>query len=190
MIPKEVYILLCFIGIMLGGCKQNLSPKDYIQWFDLNENLTLVKEIGDHSISVTYRNGTYNYVQSTLSTNEIVLDEAVSLASTHCFTVELSSRGQELELAQIVDGKLIYLMNDIQHDFTLFVDEIKVPCSLHHFERTFNLKKSISLIAVFDHPITSENDLVLQFEDRILKTGTHNFRFTTSAISDIPKLKI
>lgn len=186
---KCYYLTLVLLFFNLYGCQPEANPSEYITWFEQNAELVKYRELGNYEIRVTYRNGLYNFLSSDASDN-LTPRDIERLQRTHCFFLEIFSKDQPIELTQVIDGNINYLMSGIQKDFTLELGNETLSCKLHHFERSFNLKKSISLIAVFETFQPIETDVSLVFRDNILNTGRHTFRFSNKTITDLPNLKI
>lgn len=185
----RLYTIIAFCLFFSTGCNQSIHPNEYREWFESNEYLKKSRTIGDYTFDVRYRNGLYNYLknQTAGKLNDTACQE---LKNTHCFLIEISSLNQPIEISQVAQGNINYLMSDIQRDFTLKIGDEDVPCKLHHFERSFDLKQSLNLIAIFEYDVQSKEDLEFQFEDNLFNTGRNTFRFDHKTLSSIPNLTI
>lgn len=176
------------IALLFGGCNNGLNSKEYINWYNSNSDLKVSKIIDNYTFSVKYSNGVYHHLISMPDSN-ITKELLEELENTHNFFLEIETN-EDIEEKLVQQGKMNYLMNEIILDLSLTYNEESLPCSMHLFERSYGLKKSIGLIAMFNTKGKSKEDIIFNFNDHLLNTGLHHFRFKKDLINKIPTYKI
>lgn len=90
--------------------------------------------------------------------------------------------------------RLQYLISEISKDIYLISGNDTLPCSLHHFERTYKLTNYGDVTLLFerkslhDHKTDVSNDIRFIYDDKMYGIGQLSFVFRSEDINDAPKL--
>jgi hypothetical protein len=85
-------------------------------------------------------------------------------------------------------NKIYYFSYTFQEEIYLEKDGKKIPCSLYHFERSYNLSSKRSFMLGFEIPKESrDKESTLVINSNLLNTGPVKFNYL---MNDLPKLKL
>lgn len=174
------------------------SKKDFTKWNDNNDQIQLQREIGDFTFKSKYVSPYLLALQETRgdSLNNKNFAEAVShYQDLLYFRLNISNVSFNNELLkynvtgqQEYNNRLEYCAFHMHKDVMLTNGKDTVPCTLHQFERTFNVQSGLNFLVTFPKIKTSKG-LTLIYHDHLFNHGLIKFRFPKE-ISNIPYLKI
>lgn len=178
-----------------------LSTQDYIAWVrDVDNGLKKEKTIDDLLFSVQYK--PYEYIVCLEEKKEALQDslvkkktEELSNMQYYDFKISLTEGSGELLKHQITspqqyDQRINYFAFGMQKDIQLVEGTDTLPCSLYHFERTYDIAPSSTCLLGF--PVNtkkSSTEKTLLVYDRTFNKGLLKFTFFTDALKKQPKLK-
>jgi len=89
------------------------------------------------------------------------------------------------------DARIKYLSFDMQEDITMETESgDQVPCSLYHFERTYNITPYSTFLVGFDKTLLKEGDKTFVFNDMLFNHGKIKFHWSVSDKKQLPKLEL
>lgn len=84
--------------------------------------------------------------------------------------------------------RITYMSGAIRNDFKLVAGLDTIPCSVCHFERTYNISPDNIIMLVFPYTSVVDTDLKLIYEDKIFGVGSIVMDFKNKDIKNTPKL--
>lgn len=89
------------------------------------------------------------------------------------------------------DARIKYLSFDMQEDITMETESgDQVPCSLFHFERTYNITPYSTFLVGFDKTLLKEGDKTFVFNDMLFNHGKIKFYWSGTDKKQLPKLEL
>ena len=76
----------------------------------------------------------------------------------------------------------------MQNDLFLVRDQDTIPCSLYHFERTYNIAPYCTLLLGFDKKFKKFSSYQILYVDRLFSNKIITFNFLKESFERIPKL--
>lgn len=180
---------------------EQLAPKEYVQWMqDIDNGIKKEKTIDDITFSIQYKPSEYiiciEEKKDQLS-DSIVKKKQEELCDMeyYDFTIALAEAQGELlkhDLTTIAeyDERVQYFAFEMQKDIKLIEDGDTIPCSLFHFERTYDIAPySKFLLGFVKGKNTEPEERILTFYDKVFDKGLIKFTYTNEDFNNIPKLK-
>jgi hypothetical protein len=202
-VQKEEGIL----GTIMNTISSNsMEVLDYVKWIEDPENgLVKTKKLEKYRYSLLYKPNDY-MIAKDLAALKIAQAEYDSLQEVYkgfeyyTFSIEDTSFHDELLKSGLTsrgqyDKRLMYYSFEMQKDIQLISGTDTIPCSLLHYERTFNVSPKANFLIGF--PVTTKQkksgkqvSKTFVYEDRVFKTGIVKLRIEDEAIKEIPAIKI
>lgn len=199
----------CLLSVLLlTSCgKETLAPKEYVNFIRSEKSGLLVsKTIDGFEFSLLYKPCEYIALMQDKDENisKIALDEKIKLMQGmqyYTFTIKTES-GQELMREGISAEneyyeRLDYIVSYMQNDLSLIDGKDTLPCALFHYERNYNVAPQNNFVLGFEKPksttgegANNATDKTLVFNDQILGIGKLMLTINSSAIQNIPQLKL
>lgn len=197
----------CLLSILLlTSCgREILAPKEYVNFIRSEKSGLLVsKTIDGFEFSLLYKPCEYIALMQDKdeSMSKAALDEKIKPMEGmqyYTFTIKTES-GQELMREGInaeneYYERLDYIVSYMQNDLTLIDGKDTLPCTLFHYERNYNVAPQNNFVLGFEKPkaaagANAATDKTLVFNDQILGIGKLMLTINSSAIQNIPQLKL
>lgn len=88
-------------------------------------------------------------------------------------------------------GRVEYYAFKFEKDIIMVTGNDTIPCSIFHFERTFDVAPYSSFLLGFKIPVKDKRkDRTIIIDDQIFNKGTVKFLFSEKRISTLPKLEV
>jgi hypothetical protein len=84
--------------------------------------------------------------------------------------------------------RITYMSGEIKNDFKLVAGIDTIPCSVCHYERTYNVSPDNIIMLVFAYDKAVDEDLLLIYDDKIFGINRIEFGFKNKDIKNAPKL--
>lgn len=184
-----------------GKSNEQLPPKAYVKWLqDVDNGIKKEKTIDDITFSLQYKPSEYvicmEEKKDQISDSLLKLKQAeLSDMEYYDLTISLAEGQGELLKHNLTtvseyDERIKYFAFDMQQDIKLIEDGDTIPCSLYHFERTYDLAPYSKFLLGFMKGKNSEpKKRTLTFYDKIFNKGFIKFNYTDEDFNNIPKLK-
>ncbi|HYG14780.1 MAG TPA: hypothetical protein VEC12_03435 [Bacteroidia bacterium] len=189
--------------IVLNSCKKSAKVTDAVSYLRYIENKDngLVKEYKNEEmglqIKVQYKSPVYMAIKE-FDTDNFQYDSMAVLAQEYDgayhfgFKISSAVNGYDVIKAKLPPkeylDRITYLSTEVSKDFKLVLGLDTLPCSICHFERTFNISPHNEFILVFPGRITSEENAKLIYDDKIFGIGKLEFDFKRKHFKNIPDL--
>lgn len=197
---------------ILGGLMNNLTPSnsvevlDYVKWVEDPENgLVKTKKLEKYRYSLLYKPTDYMIAKDLASfkISKVQYDSLQELYKGfeyYTFSIEDTSFQDELIKSGLTsrgeyDQRLMYYSFEMQKDIQLISGTDTIPCSMLHYERTFNISPKANFMIGF--PVVTKTNKpeeivskTLVYEDKVFKTGIVKLRIEDEALKEIPAIKI
>lgn len=181
--------------------QERLMPADYVQWMqDKDNGINKEKVIDDITFSIQYK--PYEYIVCMEEKKEQLSDSVVKkkteeISDMQYFDLTIALTSDEGELLKHdvssydqYDKRIKYVSFDMQNDIKLVEDGDTIPCSLYHFERTYDVAPYAKFLLGFAKGKKAEPaEKVITFYDNIFNKGLIKFTYTNEEFNNIPKLK-
>lgn len=195
---KAIKQLTIYILILLTGmsCSSELDANEFIDWVKDTENgLHRVKVLPPYDFDAQLKPIAYVAFQEKGGKLSKAEFDKITEAEKDILYIDLQIglKDSEMDLLQyksegLVDYKerLYYYSFRFEHDIYLEQNGKKIPCTMYHFERSFNLKGSRRFLLGFEsadalHPIT------LVINSDILGVGTVKIKFNNT--QELPAIR-
>jgi hypothetical protein len=180
---------------------EQLEPKEYVQWLqDVDNGIKKEKTIDDITFSIQYKPS--EYIACIEEKKDQISDsilneknEELSDMEYYDLTISLTEGQGELlkhDLTSVAeyDARVQYFAFDMQQDIKLIEDGDTIPCSLYHFERTYDVAPYSKFLLGFVKGKNAEpGERILTFYDKVFDKGLIKFTYTNEDLNNIPKLK-
>jgi len=148
---KSTIICIISLLVFLTSCKNELSPKDFIQFVNNPENgLVKTWEQGGVLLSCQFTPATYivlkQHQPEDIATTDITSEVKTSEEMTQ-FKIKFSKKNSSnfLKTNQTTEEefnlKTMYLSYDIRQDFKIVVDKDTSYCAMHHMKQFYFLSQ-------------------------------------------------
>ena len=189
-----------FFGSEKSKSNLVLTPGEYVRWVKKKENgLKKEKTIDDVTFSLQYK--PYPYIVCMEEKKErfpdSLLNKRISeLDGMQYFDLVISLKSSQGELlkykigsSEDYDKRVKYFAFEMQNDIKLVEKEDTLPCSLFHFERTYDVAPYCTFLLGFSLDKNKQNnEKTIILYDRMFDKGTVKFTFNKKEITNIPKL--
>lgn len=183
-----------------GIKKLELAPRDFVTWIKSEKNGFYKTQIQNGLVvSVLYRPTPFMVcVQERKESMSQALynRKAQDFENMLYFSLqlELPEQGGDLLKYQLPDSaslhqRVQYYSFDVSKDIILLQDEQKIPCVMHHFERTFGISPKLTLMLAFSRKdVDFTKNFVFRFKDVIFDKGVFNLQYSKDVLETYPKL--
>jgi hypothetical protein len=201
----NIYIrVLSAVFIIFIGCKQKqITPYEYVRWVENTENgLRIEKEMNGFKFRLQHKPSSY------IALREVGFENADQIMQYYKRKEELDSFYYfNLDIASIDDkgsvlshnlntqeeyyARINYFTSFAQSDLKLVCGKDTLPCTLYHFERTYDLSPYNTIVIGFKMLSGKKiyhDDLLLIFDDKILSVGQMRFLIKSNILKNIPKI--
>lgn len=190
---KFVYAI---IAVVLWSCSAgmpDMEASDYMDWYAKNESLNRTRSYPGISFKATYKDAAFIYLLERNGRKSTLMDfekKRKELGDLFYFNLKITgSDGRDL-FTQYGLNDVNYPIDLLQDELSLVQGEDTLPCRLFHFERNYGLSPSANLSLAFEKGRKKDEDITLVFNDELFRTGLNKFRFSSSSIYSIPKLRL
>lgn len=178
-----------------------MEVKNYVHWVqDAQHGFRKEKAIGDLTFSAQFK--PFEYIVCLEEKKNELADSLVRLMVSELnemqyYDLKITLNKSEGELlkykltsAQQYTDRVNYFAFGLQNDIQLIEGSDTLPCTLYHFERTFDASPACILLLGFPidrHKVPADKTLVLY--DRTFNSGLIKFTFSKDQLKKLPKLK-
>lgn len=181
-----------------------LEAKEYVKWVeDPAHGLLKKRSLDRYRYSLLYKPGDYMIIKD-IDAASIKVYEYDSLRKVYegleyyTFSIEDTTMQDELLKSQLgsreeYEQRILYYSFEMQKDIQLISGKDTLPCSLLHFERTYNISPKANFLLGFPVNKNSSKEpesKTLVYEDRVFKTGIVKLRIEGDALKKIPGIKL
>jgi len=179
-----------------------LSPANYVNWVkDPKNGLQKEKQIKDLIFSLLYQPAEYVICQDrkkeSISSEELK-KELDAHSELEYYNLKIGAKDYngellkyDLESGHDYKERVEYYAFKFEKDIKMVVGIDTVPCSIFHFERTFDVAPYSSFLLGFKIPLKNKGkDRTIVIDDKIFNKGTVKFLFSEKRISTLPKLEV
>jgi hypothetical protein len=212
----KLYSLILFITVgsllLVPACThKSLSPAAYAAWVENADNgLCTEQTAGNFTFSLQYK--PLEYV-ALLNKRSYTIDKATlnnelsEIKDMQYYTLRINSKDGKTEMLRTglsatdeYYRRIEYFSFHLKNDLYLVDGTDSLPCTLFHFERSYDLSPNNSFVLAF--PL-SENEIAHQkqgkkytaektlvYNDRLLNTGIVKLAIKKRALEHIPDIKL
>lgn len=202
MVEKSIILLFLITGLASMSCNRIsvVDGANYIKYIDNPDN-GLIQEYVDKEKSLKlvsqYKTPEYLAIKEIGPTNfdsDSVLNLSKEFTGGFHFSFNILSTESGYD---VIKGKLspkeylsriTHMSGEIKNDFKLLIGSDTIPCSICHFERTYNISPDNILMLVFPFEKTTDEDLQLLYDDKLFGIGKVSLTFNNKNIKNTPKL--
>ena len=198
-----IVVVFSFAGLLLSCSRQELPPVEYVNWIKNAENgLRKSKEIDNYIIDVQYKPVDYviaNELRKETITKEEYQQKLQEFKGMDYFTLKLDVKNTPLSVMKYglqdeaqYQQRVQYFSFDMQRDIKLVSDNDTIPCSLYHFERSYDLGKHRNFVLGFAKSKTAEaaTDKMLVMDYTEFGLGIIKIKFDEDDLEDIPLIAL
>ncbi len=179
-----------------------LSPANYVNWVkDPKNGLQKEKEINDLIFSLLYQPAEYVISEDRKKENisaEELKTELDAHSELEYYNLKIGAKNYNGELLKYdlnngheYKDRVEYYAFKFEKDIMLIAGNDTLPCSIFHFERTFDVAPYSSFLLGFKIPSKDKNkDRSIVIDDKIFNKGTVKFFFSEKRIGTLPKLEV
>lgn len=191
-----------FLLLLLSGClKKVLVPAEYIAWVDDRSNgMIQEREENGLLIEVKYKPVDYMILQVMGGeyTNKAEYDSLKKkFEGFSYYNMRLSSKEQKTSFIKAVSNNdedvfrlKEYFYFHFNDNIYLEVGDKRIPCSLYHFEDTYELSKYETVVLGFKDEDAKDIERRLVIDSDVLRTGIIKFTFSNKVLNKIPDVKV
>lgn len=197
----EKYIFLCGLSLLVLCCtSRHLEPAAYRKWVQDNENgLLQERQIEDIVFRAQYKPADYVILREYKDklSDSLLKARREELKGMHYLDLKLSVAGPAKDILKYgvsteneLYQRMYYFSFGFQDDLYLLDGEKKIPCSLYHFERSYDMAPERTFVLGFaGEEADNGKDLLLVIDSPELGVGTVKLRFSKDNLNSIPELK-
>jgi hypothetical protein len=183
----------------LFSCNEkHLSPKEYSAWVkDYKNGLHKKKIIDDLTFDAQYKPVDFILLkEGILSDSKQGEERKKELKDFYSFNLNISDREGDFIKGNVsseeeLNRRQYYFSFSFRNDIYLMEGENKIPCTLFHYERSYDLKAAKTFVLGFKKEIAnSEKDKTLVIDSRELGLGIVKINFDYKDFNKIPKIKL
>ena len=190
-------VMIMVLG--LYGCKQSLTPEEYITWTENNDDFTSSQALGDAVYE--FRMKPANYLISRESAGRPVASDSVvsrqkDLSDMIYFNLKIYPKDGHADLLRkdgpdvgLYQRRIYYYSFTFQEDIHLVIGGDTLPCLLYHYIHDHGLSPEMDFTMAFERP-ASDADFKIVLEDAVMNTGKLTFPFSADVLTDLPELKL
>ncbi len=179
-----------------------LEPEDFVDYVRHADHLNKKKLVDGVEYRLTALPSEFMACNE-FKSNDISLSEFRSALNgyegTEYYQLQIEVPGVAAEIASVnltsqqeYRDRISYLAFSMQNDLKV-VDEngVEVPCSVYHFERTYNVTPySTFLIGFETGPVAKSMERTVVLEDNLFNNGLIKFNWSKDQLSNIPQIKL
>lgn len=192
---------------MVGCIKlpKELVPRDYAKWIEnTNNGLRIEKEIGDYIFDIQYKPLDYAALleikKDSVSKQEIEKIKK-EMEGLQYYTLKISAKNFSGDILKYklndmgnYSKRVEYFSFGMQNDLKIIEQGDTLPCTLHHFERSYGLSPYITFDLGFQDKDEKKekkesDEKIVYYNDSILGIGPIKIAFKNKDIQNIPRLK-
>ena len=192
-------IVLLFGIILLGtGCqKNNVNDKEYLTYVSGEKNgLKKRKQVKDIIFEVQYKTPEYVLLKEGLNKGTLEWEERYEKTKqNYFFDIRLSVKNSNYGILKYniqdyddYNQRLYYFAFKVNEDIMMIDGRDSIPCSFHHFERTYDLAGHNTILVGFSPKAKQKGDKTLIINSPFLFSGPVKFNIKQSDIDRIPNL--
>ncbi len=195
MLNYSVLVILC--GIM--GCKQSLTPEEYISWTETNDELSSEQAMGDAVYDFRMKPADYMISRESAGRPlqmDTVENRREELSDMLYFNLKIYPKNGHADLLRkdgpdmgLYQQRIYYYSFTFQHDISLVSDGDTLPCLLYHYIHDHGLSPEMDFTMAFERPTTNA-DFMIVVQDAVMNTGKLTFPFTGDILTNLPELKL
>lgn len=205
-IKQKSFFILFFLIYIITGCKQSLSPIEYINYVETESSgLKKINQTDWIKYTLQYNPPKYYLMKKILNpelmqniTEEHFDSLAEGYSDLYFFDLKIENIENSKPLLQNrIENeykyyeRLNYFIAGAENSINIKMNSDSTPCVLYHFERTFDIVPYLTLNFGFKAKnISDKTEFRVAFDDRVLGTGRQEFVFKISDLKKIPDLKI
>ncbi len=189
---KWLGVFVILSGMILA-CNSSLPAKDYIRWVrDIRNGLHKQKQVGEYVFDIQYKPSEYSSL-----TERAISDSSNKQSDMVYLTLKLKvqQEGKPTDILRYKLGsekeyydRLYYYSFRFVNDLYLLNGDEKIPCSVFHFERSYDLSAYRTwIIGFYTH--LKENDLILVIDSPQMDTGPVRIRWNRTDLLSVPELE-
>ncbi len=184
---KKLFFLS--LMVLLMACGNVLSPEDYIKYVESdNYPYKITRKYADKEFTLIYTPNEYLVLkqmnlQKTIDKDAFNNELKAKQGFMHfVFIIKSgSNKNNEVVLNETSNlssytNDLMYMMNDVQFDFTMHQKENTMPCVFANYERNYALTNKNNMQVVFEEP-SGLSDIKIIYNDRLFNSGPVVFQF-------------
>lgn len=189
---SQLMIISSLFICLLTGCNADLSPSEYYEWIQQEENgLRVQKEDNGYIIDLQYLPDDWiKYQQKTTGNGKKM--EVEEPQEMHYFKMTLKRKDEQEDLIQFdspseaaIAEKIDFLSFGFKNHLKMLAVGEEHPCMLFHYERSFGLKSQKNLMLSF--PYNGEQEVVIQLSPSRITDEQLTFKFDLTAIPTLSK---
>lgn len=199
-VTKSDLFFYLMAGFLVVSCTPSeLDPKEYASWVkDYSNGIHKKKKVGDITFDAQYKPAELIAIAETkgVATNKELFQKRLQEVQGMDY-VELrivSDKGDFIkeQTGSTEQGaqKLYYFSFHFQNDIYLQQGDNRIPCTLYHFERAYDLSKERRFLLGFAKPENGKGEKTLIIDSQALGTGTVKIKFEAKDLENIPQLRI
>lgn len=178
------------------------SPKEFVDYVKAADHLNKSKTIGTVEYRLTSLPSEYMACNE-LKSNEIeqtLFEETLKeYEGTEYYMLQIEVEGSVTELAKVnlssqeeYQQRIVYLSFGMQSDLkAVNQDGVEIPCSIYHFERTYNITPFSTFLIGFDEgQLKDATERTIVLEDNLFENGLIKFNWSTNQLKNIPQIKL
>ena len=162
-------LISCLAVILLPGCSSSLDQDQYVRWVESYEHgLRVRTTVNDYVLDVQYKPTDYVALQR-MNYDDVTQDFDVARSAAEklqYYTLTISTNQSENDLLRhgnLAEKQrlLYYFSYELQHAIRLVENGEQLPCVLYHFERSYDLKSTQTLVLGFERPVANPEQATL-----------------------------
>jgi hypothetical protein len=197
---KYLYGLIILCTFFFFSCRNELKPKEYVNWIkNKQKGLLVEKEKDSYLFRLQFKPEEYMALietrgENTVDTSFQKVLENYSGMEYYDFMIAVKNSNNEVMKYDIKSPteyfeKVDYMAFKMQNRFTLIADKDTLPCKLFHFERNYNTSPESHFSLGFEVPKNGVANRKLIYNDEIFGVNEIELEIQGESISKLPKLK-
>lgn len=202
---RLLYVFTSFVvySFVLTGCGVK-SPSDYIKYVEgESSGYKVERSVDMWHYKVQYKPAEYIYLLE--NKNDSMSAEGLKkrvgeLQKWRFFNVYVSNDSIKAAPIRLMcsnmnqyNSMLNFYLNNNRSNFFLNINSRKVPATVYNYENSYNLAPYDVFVIGFEvglTPITSDDKIVLEYNDEVLKNGIVKFMFSGDVLNKRIEVKI
>lgn len=195
--------ILAIVSLVIFSFISNrkLTPENYFNWFNSSQCTVSSWKQSDFMImNLNYRTNEYMALAELNGETVSDMNFEAALKNYKCcehfllkiFASDTTSEALSFKIIneQEYYERIRFLSSDFGSKVVLVDGSDTLPCTFHHFERTYKMKPYISVNLIFEKKRQIKNKMSLIIYPTPFNNSEIKFEISGSMLSDIPKLKI
>ena len=203
-IEKLNVSLICLVGVLyFSACQSKIeAPEAWFSHAEQAEDFNQSKTLKGLVFSAFLEPKAYTILREhheLFSGSNRELFDSLMAENTDYQYAQLSIKTQDgntpvlrygISDAGSYQSRVSYLAFEMQHRVFLEQGNMKIPCVLYHFERSYDLAPQVKCLLAFPSQFNSEDPITLVVEDSHFNTGPIRLQFDPKPLTETPNLKI